>query len=46
MNPVFSQELFEEFDVFAVQIKSTLDHAVKLQQPMFTPCPSRNVSAV
>jgi hypothetical protein len=24
---VYAQELFEEFDVFAVQIKGTLDHA-------------------
>ena len=31
---VYSQELFEEFDVFAVQIKSTLDHVVKVLRPM------------
>jgi hypothetical protein len=31
---VYSQELFEEFDVFAVQIKSTLDHVVKVMRPM------------
>ena len=30
----FSQDLFEEFDVFAVQIKSTLDHLVKTLRPM------------
>jgi hypothetical protein len=30
----YSQELFEEFDVFAVQIKSTLDHLVKALRPM------------
>ncbi len=29
-----SQELFEEFDVFVVQIKSTLDHLVKVMRPM------------
>jgi hypothetical protein len=33
-HQVFSQELFEEFDVFAVQIKSTLDHVVKVLRPM------------
>lgn len=27
-----SQELYEEFDVFAVQVKSTLDHLVKVIQ--------------
>jgi hypothetical protein len=31
---VYSQQLFEEFDVFAVQIKSTLDHVAKLMRPM------------
>jgi hypothetical protein len=31
---VYSQELFEEFDVFVVQIKSTLDHLVKVMRPM------------
>lgn len=31
---VHSQELFEEFDVFVVQIKSTLDHMVKIMRPM------------
>jgi hypothetical protein len=31
---VYSQELFEEFDVFAVQIKSTIDHVVKVMRPM------------
>lgn len=30
----FSQVLYEEFDVFAVQIKSTLDHVVKMMRPM------------
>jgi len=25
-----SQELYEEFDVFAVQVKSTVDHLVKV----------------
>ena len=29
-----SQVLYEEFDVFAVQIKSTLDHLVKIMRPM------------
>lgn len=29
-----SEKLFEEFDVFAVQIKSTLDHLVKVMRPM------------
>ena len=28
------QELYEEFDVFAVQIKSTLDHLVQVMRPM------------
>jgi hypothetical protein len=27
-----SQELYEEFDVFAVQVKSTLDHLVKVMR--------------
>lgn len=31
---VHSQELFEEFDVFVVQIKSTLDNMVKIMRPM------------
>jgi hypothetical protein len=31
---VHSPELFEEFDVFVVQIKSTLDHMVKVMRPM------------
>ncbi|MBI2222869.1 MAG: hypothetical protein HYU53_16905 [Acidobacteria bacterium] len=31
---IYSQELFEKFDVFAVQIKSTLDHVVKVMRPM------------
>lgn len=30
----FSQVLYEEFDVFAVQIKSTLDHMVKVLRPI------------
>jgi hypothetical protein len=29
-----SQELYEEFDVFAVQIKSTLDHLVQIMRPI------------
>jgi hypothetical protein len=29
-HPVYSQELFEEFDVFAVQIRAPLDHVVKV----------------
>jgi hypothetical protein len=27
-----SRELYEEFDVFAVQVKSTLDHLVKVMR--------------
>lgn len=30
----FSQVLYEDFDIFAVQIKSTLDHLVKVMRPM------------
>lgn len=30
----YSQVLYEEFDVFTVQIKSTLDHLVKIMRPM------------
>jgi len=30
----FSQVLYEEFDVFTVQIKSTLDHLVKILRPI------------
>lgn len=30
----YSQDLFEEFDVFSVQIKSTLDHLVSALRPM------------
>ena len=29
-----SQELYEEFDVFSVQIKSTLDHLVQIMRPI------------
>jgi len=29
-----SQELYEEFDVFSVQIKSTLDHLVQVMRPI------------
>jgi len=29
-----SQELYEEFDVFSVQVKSTLDHLVKVMRPV------------
>jgi hypothetical protein len=29
-----SQELYEEFDVFTVQVKSTLDHVVQVMRPM------------
>jgi hypothetical protein len=34
VNLSLSQELFSEFDEFLVQIKSTLDHLVKLPVPM------------
>jgi hypothetical protein len=34
LQRVHSQELFEEFDVVVVQIKSTLDHLVKVMRPM------------
>jgi hypothetical protein len=30
----YSQELYEEFDVFSVQIKSTLDHLVQVMRPI------------
>jgi len=30
----YSQELYEEFDVFSVQIKSTLDHLVQVLRPI------------
>ena len=30
----YSQELYEEFDVFSVQIKSTLDHLVQIMRPV------------
>lgn len=30
----YSQELYEEFDVFSVQIKSTLDHLVQIMRPI------------
>jgi len=30
----YSQELYEEFDVFSVQIKSTLDHLVQTMRPI------------
>ena len=33
----YSQDLLEEFDVFAVQVKSTLDHLVKVLRPMLGP---------
>lgn len=29
-----SQELYEEFDVFSVQVKSTLDHLVQIMRPI------------
>jgi hypothetical protein len=32
---LFSQELYEEFDVFSVQIKSTLDHLAWVFRPIF-----------
>jgi len=32
--PVYSQDLFLEFDEFTVQTKSTLDHVVKVLRPM------------
>lgn len=32
-----SQELYEEFDVFSVQIKSTLDHLVQIMRPILGP---------
>lgn len=32
-----SQELYEEFDVFSVQLKSTLDHLVKVMRPVLGP---------
>lgn len=31
---LYSQELFEEFDVYAVQIKSTLDHLARVFRPI------------
>lgn len=31
----YSEELFQEFDEFAVQLKSTLDHLVKIGVPVF-----------
>src|SRR5688572_3205567 len=34
----YGQELFTEFDEFAVQIKSTLDHVVKVMRPMVGKC--------
>ncbi len=34
----YGQELFTEFDEFAVQIKSTLDHVVKAMRPMVGKC--------
>lgn len=34
----YGQELFSEFDEFAVQIKSTLDHVVKAMRPMVGKC--------
>jgi len=30
----YSQELYEQFDVFSVQIKSTLDHLVQVMRPI------------
>jgi hypothetical protein len=30
----YSQELYEEFDVFSVQIRSTLDHLVQIMRPI------------
>jgi hypothetical protein len=32
--PEHSQELYEEFDVFSVQVKSTLDHLVQMLRPV------------
>lgn len=34
----YGQQLFSEFDEFAVQIKSTLDHVVKVMRPMVGKC--------
>jgi hypothetical protein len=33
-TPEHSQELYEEFDVFSVQVKSTLDHLVQMLRPV------------
>lgn len=36
-HPVHSQELYEEFDVFSVQVKSTLDYLVGIMRPVVGP---------
>jgi hypothetical protein len=36
-HPEHSQELYEEFDVFSVQVKSTLDYLVGIMRPVIGP---------